>query len=375
MVTEKIFRLGYVRRICVVVIAAGVCLLHASVAAAIDSHSANDRSTFKVPIIAETDVRTPVESNITTWIEVISWTPRLIHIHGLLSPDECDYMVTQGNKTIQRSTVVGDQGEPIVSEIRTSKGTWLDRFQDSIVTRIDRRIAELTMIPEENGEDLQMLEYRIGEEYRIHPDWFDQEEERVDDGLQRVATVLMYLTNVTTGGETIFPYGKWNERNTAAIDASNVEEKAKTLSKCARGKLHVRPKRGDAVFFYSLNPKLHTTLDSYHASCPVIRGVKWSATKWFHVQPFRYDDFKQKRMTFLANIASDMTNKKGLLGDVREFVLAKNSSNKCRSDNFSMCRSWALAGLCDDMSQIRERCCKSCEEYSITSGFKTETPS
>ena len=121
MVTEKIFRLGYVRRICVVVIAAGVCLLHASVAAAIDSHSANDRSTFKVPIIAETDVRTPVESNITTWIEVISWTPRLIHIHGLLSPDECDYMVTQGNKTIQRSTVVGDQGEPIVSEIRTSK--------------------------------------------------------------------------------------------------------------------------------------------------------------------------------------------------------------------------------------------------------------
>ena len=42
----------------------------------------------------------------------------------------------------------------------------------------------------------------------------------------------------------------------------------------------MRPRKGDALLFYSLKPD-HKTKDaaSLHGGCPVIRGDKWSATK------------------------------------------------------------------------------------------------
>lgn len=60
------------------------------------------------------------------------------------------------------------------------------------------------MLSPENGEQLQILHYEHGQKYEPHADFF------VDDfnlqaGGNRVATVLMYLSNVDKGGETIFP--------------------------------------------------------------------------------------------------------------------------------------------------------------------------
>jgi hypothetical protein len=49
---------------------------------------------------------------------------------------------------------------------------------------------------------------------------------------------------------------------------------------CARNGLGVRPRRGDALLFFSLKPD-GATQDpaSLHAGCPVVRGTKWIATK------------------------------------------------------------------------------------------------
>ena len=177
-----------------------------------------------------------------------------MHIHNLLSPDECDYLIQEGNKTIERSTVVGNNGTSVRSAIRTSKGTFLERWYDAVVIRIEQRVASVTMIPFENQEDLQILNYQKGEKYSLHPDYFEESYQTVDDGLQRVTTVLMYLTNVTQGGETIFPYGKWNSRN---YDFKNnkVERQKENdrISDCAKSKLHVLPNRGDAVMFFDLS--------------------------------------------------------------------------------------------------------------------------
>ena len=42
-----------------------------------------------------------------------------------------------------------------------------------------------------------------------------------------------------------------------------------------------------ALLFYSLN--LDGTNDgaSLHTGCPILQGVKWTATKWIHTKPFR----------------------------------------------------------------------------------------
>lgn len=48
----------------------------------------------------------------------------------------------------------------------------------------------------------------------------------------------------------------------------------------------VKPRRGDALLFFSLHPDATTDQSSLHAGCPVLEGEKWSATKWIHVDSF-----------------------------------------------------------------------------------------
>ena len=51
---------------------------------------------------------------------------------------------------------------------------------------------------------MQVLRYRLGQKYESHHDYFDDPENLAMGG-HRIATVLMYLSNATKGGETVFP--------------------------------------------------------------------------------------------------------------------------------------------------------------------------
>ena len=44
-----------------------------------------------------------------------------------------------------------------------------------------------------------------------------------------------------------------------------------------------------ALLFYSLKPKAESDPASMHTGCPVIEGIKWTATKWIHTGPFHED--------------------------------------------------------------------------------------
>ena len=117
---------------------------------------------------------------------------------------------------------------------------------------------------------LQVLRYSNGQEYRAHY-----------DALGRVATVLLYLTDVEYGGETAFPNeSEWADPEAAALHGP--------FSPCAEGHVAARPRKGDALLFYSLLPD-GKSIDTYalHAGCPVLKGVKWTATVWIHPTPFR----------------------------------------------------------------------------------------
>lgn len=42
-----------------------------------------------------------------------------------------------------------------------------------------------------------------------------------------------------------------------------------------------------ALLFYSLDLEGSQDPSSLHTGCPIIQGVKWTATKWIHTSPFR----------------------------------------------------------------------------------------
>lgn len=56
----------------------------------------------------------------------------------------------------------------------------------------------------ENGEDIQVLHYEYGQKYEPHYDYFTDTVNTLRGG-HRIATVLMYLSDVEKGGETVFP--------------------------------------------------------------------------------------------------------------------------------------------------------------------------
>ncbi|XP_026455965.1 probable prolyl 4-hydroxylase 3 [Papaver somniferum] len=212
------------------------------------------------------------------WMEVISWEPRAYVYHNFLSEEECNYLIDLAKPHMEKSTVVDSEtGKSKDSRVRTSSGTFLKRGQDKIIRSIEKRIADFTFIPETHGEGLQILHYEVGQKYEPHYDYF-LDAFNTKNGGQRIATVLMYLSDVEEGGETVFPAAKgnissvpwWNE-----------------LSECGKKGLSVKPRMGDALLFWSMRPDASLDPSSLHGGCPVISGNKWSSTKWIHVDEYK----------------------------------------------------------------------------------------
>mmetsp|Transcript_14099 Transcript_14099/g.17088 ORF Transcript_14099/g.17088 Transcript_14099/m.17088 type:complete len:321 (+) Transcript_14099:228-1190(+) len=222
-------------------------------------------------------------------MEVLSWEPRAFVVENLLSPEECDEMIARAEPKMEPSTVVDvSNGKSIGSSVRTSTGAFLTDldFQRPITSkdglqyagesetyrRVTERLARLTMTPVENGEALQILRYEPGQYYRPHNDWFADQFNK-DRGGQRIATVLMYLSDVEDGGETVFP------------NAGDAGEKAICGGKEGRGR-SVKAKKGRAVIFWNCHPNYREDPKSLHGGCTVLSGTKWSATRWIRSGKF-----------------------------------------------------------------------------------------
>ena len=101
-------------------------------------------------------------------VEQLSWKPRAFLFHNFLSDEECDHLINLAEGRLKKSSVVdSNTGASVDSEVRTSSGTFLRSREDDIVTRIEKRLAHVTMIPEENGESLQILKYINGQKYEV----------------------------------------------------------------------------------------------------------------------------------------------------------------------------------------------------------------
>ncbi|KVI02929.1 Prolyl 4-hydroxylase, alpha subunit [Cynara cardunculus var. scolymus] len=89
---------------------------------------------------------------------------------------------------------------------------------------------------------------------------------------------LVSMSDVEEGGETVFPSAKGN---ISAVSWWN------QLSECGKDGLSVKPKMGDALLFWSMKPDASLDPSSLHGGCPVIKGNKWSSTKWIHVDEYK----------------------------------------------------------------------------------------
>jgi len=199
------------------------------------------------------------------WIEQISWKPRVFLFHNFITKEEADHIIEMSIPKITRSEVVGAGGKPVVDQARTSSGYFImgEDARDPTVREIEKRIAEWTHLPVENGEAFYVLRYQIGQRYVPHTDFFDfandgERENQIGPAGNRMATVLTCLRSPEEGGETEFP----------------------------QIGMKIPCTTGNAILFWDMHPDTTTDPMSLHGGLPVIKGEKWAMTKWIRIKKF-----------------------------------------------------------------------------------------
>ncbi len=183
--------------------------------------------------------------------------PQVILLGNVLSMEECDAIVAHCGTRYTRSTVTGEaDGASVVHEGRTSEMAFIQRGEAEVAERIERRLAALAHWPAECGEPFQLQKYGSTQEYRPHFDWLDPDsgghQSHLQRGGQRLATFILYLSDVEQGGGTVFP----------GIG------------------LEVFPKKGNALWFLNTDANHQPDRQTLHGGAPVVSGTKIIANKW-----------------------------------------------------------------------------------------------
>ncbi len=190
-------------------------------------------------------------------------SPRVVLFGNVLSDDECELLIEQSRSKLQRSSVVNaSTGAYDVHPHRTSSGTHFNRGENELISRVERRIAELLDCPLDHGEPIQVLHYQPGGEYKPHYDYFDPalpgNHDVLAQGGQRISTLITYLNDVEVGGSTVFP----------------------------EIGLDVLPRKGHAVYFAYCDDDGALDTRTLHGGSPVASGEKWIATMWFRQRAY-----------------------------------------------------------------------------------------
>ncbi|CAM9678825.1 unnamed protein product [Ectocarpus fasciculatus] len=203
--------------------------------------------------------------------------PPVIGVSGFFTDEECDEYIsrsvspppaavtsgagaaaTGGGPHMQRSATLGADVDAVAQRTST---TWFHRF--SGVPELMAKASALVGVPFEEGrwEEAQTVRYRPGEKFTWHLDALPPAPDLASKGGQRIATLLVYLTEMPEGdgGATAF----------------------RDL-----GPLRVRPRKGSALLFFpSLGgaPDCPFDIRTLHAGEVVRPGAeqdKWIAQLW-----------------------------------------------------------------------------------------------
>ncbi|HYI46912.1 MAG TPA: 2OG-Fe(II) oxygenase [Allosphingosinicella sp.] len=175
---------------------------------------------------------------------------------GLFSPAECDFLFAEARPWLEPSVVIDPHtGRQHRNPVRTSDGMSFALFREGpAVHALNRRIAAATGTGVAQGESLQVLRYRPGQEYKPHFDAVPGEAN------QRILTMLVYLNQDYEGGETLF----------------------------LKTGLSFKGQKGDALLFRNTLADGRADDYSQHAGRPVTAGEKRLASRWIRARPFAF---------------------------------------------------------------------------------------
>lgn len=185
--------------------------------------------------------------------EEISADPRIVRVGGLLTPEECRFLVELAEPRMSRATIFNETERRFVEDpIRRSDRSGFPIVSEwPFVRAINLRIAAATGTSVECGEPLQVLRYGLDQEYRPH---FDAIEGMANP---RVLTAIIWLNEDYSGGETRF-------------EDLGLSERGRT---------------GDLLMFANTQPDGSPDPRVRHSGAPVTAGVKYLASRWIRARP------------------------------------------------------------------------------------------
>ncbi|CAB3401441.1 unnamed protein product [Caenorhabditis bovis] len=191
-------------------------------------------------------------------VEIKRFKPLAVLFKDVISDSEIEVIQELAKPKLARATVHDSAtGKLVTATYRISKSAWLKGWEHEVVERVNKRIDMMTNLEMETAEELQIANYGIGGHYDPHFDHAKKEESKSFESLgtgNRIATVLFYMSQPKYGGGTVF-----------------TEVKTTNL-----------PTRNDALFWYNLHRQGDGNVDTRHAACPVLVGIKWVSNKWIH---------------------------------------------------------------------------------------------
>jgi prolyl 4-hydroxylase len=179
-------------------------------------------------------------------------------LDDFLTKEECLELIEMGSKKMQKATTLG----AVIDGYRTADNSWL--YESTPLTeKIQTFIAKESGLPVENQENIHIVKYDIGGEYKPHHDYFHPNEEYYQGTMgnagNRVFSFLIYLNHNFTGGETDFPTKK----------------------------ILVTPKEGRVLAWRNMKEDGSLDAASYHAGLPVKTQTKYIAIVWVRERAFR----------------------------------------------------------------------------------------
>jgi len=191
--------------------------------------------------------------------------PLIIVIEDFLSSDEISSLLKTAEERYVRSFVVGDDDATSVHHQRTSSSCMFSQSESQVLSYIEDRVATIIGLDKIYQEPFQLVKYEKDQQYASHFDFFDDvgtsssyaKNEVLNRG-QRCLTILAYLEQPETGGETFFP----------------------------RLNLHVPPKKGSAVLWFNTDKEGKVDPRTEHGGMPVSSGTKVAMNIWIRTKPY-----------------------------------------------------------------------------------------
>lgn len=178
-----------------------------------------------------------------------------LSIHpSTLTPAECAHLIAAARPQLMSATTLG----PKLDGYRVADNCWL--YESSPITdKLRNAVAAHTELPLAHQEQLHVVRYCEGGEYKRHQDFFwpntDYYEQHMRNGGQRAFTAMCYLSECD-GGETSFP----------------------------KVGLTITPTPGTMVVWTNLSDTGEPDVTTLHAGLPVRADEKWIATVWVRAE-------------------------------------------------------------------------------------------